>query len=65
VSDGPVKVSPVSGWPALIAALAILAGFFLWTGVRGVNFGEHWDERIQILLPLQDALRRGTPLPGH
>ena len=33
--------------------LLLPLGWFLWTGARGLDYGEHWDEGIQIQLVQQ------------
>ena len=37
--------------------------WFLWTGVRGIDYGEHWDEGFQVQLT-QRAVAEETLLPG-
>jgi hypothetical protein len=35
------------------------------TGFRGLDFGNHWDERGYQLAPIKTILHRRAPLPGH
>ncbi len=48
--------------PRLLPALLPLA-FLLWTGVRGVDFQKHWDER-QMVLVVRDSIEEGRRNPG-
>jgi len=38
-------------------------GWFLWSGARGIDFGNHWDEEIQLSL-VQESIDDETFLPG-
>jgi hypothetical protein len=60
-ADAPATphLSPRSAWLLLLIPL----GWFLWTGARGIDFGEHWDEGYQVQL-LEDAISNETLLPG-
>ncbi len=46
-----------------IGALLLIVTFFLITGMMGLDFGTHWDERPNILDPLQSSIERGVLLP--
>jgi 4-amino-4-deoxy-L-arabinose transferase-like glycosyltransferase len=46
------------------AALALVFVFALVTGLRGIDFGWHWDED-RLLESVQASLRTGTLLPGR
>ncbi len=37
--------------------------WFLWTGARGIDYGEHWDEGFQVQL-VQRSVAEETLLPG-
>lgn len=49
-----------AAWPGL--ALAVLLGLSLFSGLRGLDFGRHWDER-HLVKQAHDALRRELLLP--
>jgi hypothetical protein len=46
----------------LIPVLPILA-IFIATGLAGINFGYHWDEKLQFML-VRNSLESGIFLPG-
>lgn len=48
------------GWLGLV----ILLAFIIWTGLRGIDFGYHWDEGWAQMVPLQKSLETWTLLPG-
>ncbi len=48
-------------WEWLLALIPL--AWFLWTGARGLDFGEHWDEGIQIKV-VQHSIEEETLLPG-
>ena len=52
--DGLTKVLPI----------ALLFAIVVTTGLRGVDFGYHWDEDIAQLQPLREAILNGTLLPN-
>jgi 4-amino-4-deoxy-L-arabinose transferase-like glycosyltransferase len=45
----------------VLLPLAILIG----TGARGLDFGQHWDERHYQIEPMEAMIRTGQPLPGY
>lgn len=61
--DPVLTKPPRRSWLALLPVLLPLA-WFLFTGVRGIDFGVHWDEHRQrpVLQHMRDA---GTLLPGN
>lgn len=66
-APGAEIASPRRRWPAaalallgLAATLAVLVG----TGVRGIDFGEHWDE-ARFLDAIGRSVQSGTLLPGE
>jgi len=46
-----------------ILLLCVFAFLFIWVGVRGVDFGTHWDEH-KITDSMERALESGNSLPG-
>ena len=48
----------------LLPVLLPLA-IFIGTGIRGLVFGQHWDERHYQIAPVQTMIRSGQPLPGY
>ncbi len=52
--------------PRLVSVLALLLllGLVVATGLRGVDFGYHWDEETCQLAPLRASLEARTPLPN-
>ena len=57
-SEG-VPLSDRAAWLLFLLPLT----FFLWTGARGLDYGEHWDEGFQVQLT-QRAVSEETLLPG-
>jgi 4-amino-4-deoxy-L-arabinose transferase-like glycosyltransferase len=51
-------------WLRLLPVLLPLA-IFVGTGIRGLDFGQHWDERHYQIAPVQAMIRSGQPLPGY
>jgi 4-amino-4-deoxy-L-arabinose transferase-like glycosyltransferase len=51
----------VRRWLPVLLPLVILIG----TGVRGLEFGQHWDERHYQLDPMETMIATGWPLPGY
>jgi 4-amino-4-deoxy-L-arabinose transferase-like glycosyltransferase len=45
----------------VLLPLVILIG----TGLRGLDFGQHWDERHYQIGPMETMIRTGQPLPGY
>lgn len=45
----------------VLLPLAVLIG----TGLRGLDFGQHWDERHYQIEPVETVIRTGRPLPGY
>jgi len=58
VSTG-VPLSQRATWFLLLLPLS----WFLWTGARGIDYGEHWDEAFQVRL-VQRSIAEETLLPG-
>jgi 4-amino-4-deoxy-L-arabinose transferase-like glycosyltransferase len=57
-----VRVRAWAGkWSPLLVLLLVLIG----TGLRGINFGLHWDERPWQIGPTKHMVSRGTPFPGY
>ena len=54
-----IVLSDRAAWLLLLIPVAL----FLWTGARGIDFGEHWDEGFQVEI-VQDAIANETLLPG-
>jgi hypothetical protein len=54
---------PRARWALRLLPLAALVAFFIVTGLRGVDFGWHWDERGQQLDPTRDMVASGILLP--
>lgn len=48
-------------WVPLVLLLALV----MWTGLRGVNFGYHWDEGESQVNPLRWSLEEQTLLPNY
>lgn len=48
----------------LLPVLLPLA-IFVGTGLRGLDFGQHWDERHYQIDPMATVIRTGRPLPGY
>ena len=53
-----VPLSDRAAWLLLLISLA----WFLWTGARGLDFGEHWDEGFQVRL-VERSIEEETLLP--
>ena len=52
------SLSKRSAWLLLLLPLC----FFLWTGQRGLDYGEHWDEAFQVQM-VQHSVEQETLLP--
>ena len=52
------SLSKRSAWLLLLLPLSL----FLWTGQRGLDYGEHWDEAFQIQM-VQHSVQEETLLP--
>lgn len=50
------KIAPIAG-------IVLVFGFTLWIGVRGIDFGNHWDE-FRYIATSETALRNHSWLPG-
>jgi peptidoglycan/LPS O-acetylase OafA/YrhL/4-amino-4-deoxy-L-arabinose transferase-like glycosyltransferase len=48
-------------WAPVLLPLIVLIG----TGLRGLDFGLHWDERPWQIGPVKHMVERVTPLPGY
>jgi hypothetical protein len=48
-------------WAPIVLLLALL----LWTGLRGVDFGHHWDEDEAQVNPVRWSLEEQTLLPNY
>jgi 4-amino-4-deoxy-L-arabinose transferase-like glycosyltransferase len=48
---------------ASVVLLLIVFGFFIWTGIRGMDFGRHWDEGIYQIKPVKTMVATGILLP--
>jgi len=53
-----VPLSDRAAWLLLLITLS----WFLWTGARGLDFGEHWDEGFQVRL-VERSIEEETLLP--
>lgn len=53
--------------PALFRYAPVLLPFLLLvaTGLRGLDFGLHWDERPWQIAPVKHMVQARTPLPGY
>ena len=47
------------------APIALLLGLLAWTGLRGIDFGYHWDEYEAQIQPVQWSLDERTLLPNY
>jgi hypothetical protein len=47
------------------APIALLLGLVAWTGLRGIDFGYHWDEYEAQIQPVQWSLDERTLLPNY
>ncbi len=47
------------------APIALLLGLLAWTGLRGTDFGYHWDEYEAQIQPVQWSLDERTLLPNY
>jgi len=56
------KGVPLSNRAAWLLFLVPLT-WFLWTGARGLDYGEHWDEAFQVKM-VQRTVAEETLLPG-
>ena len=54
-----VPLSDRAAWLLFLLPLT----WFLWTGARGIDYGEHWDEGFQVQL-VQRSVAEETLLPG-
>lgn len=50
-------------WLRLCLPPLLLMTLFVVTGLRGINFGYHWDERDSELLPTRTMVASGVFLP--
>jgi hypothetical protein len=48
---------------ASILLLLVCLAIFIWTGIRGVDFGQHWDETKYQIGPVKTMVETGTLLP--
>ncbi len=58
---GHRRLRGLVGW----APIALLMGLLAWTGLRGVDFGYHWDEYEAQIQPVQWSLDERTLLPNY
>ncbi len=58
---GHRRLRSLVGW----APMALLLGLLAWTGLRGVDFGYHWDEYEAQIQPVQWSLDERTLLPNY
>ena len=49
---------------ASIVLLLVCLAIFIWTGIRGMDFGVDWDEKFQ-LTPVKRTIETSTLLPGQ
>jgi hypothetical protein len=55
------RLRDVAVWAPVLALIVLLA----WTGLRGVDFGYHWDEYEAQVRPVQWSLDERTLLPNY
>lgn len=55
------RLRDVAAWAPVLALIVLLA----WTGLRGVDFGFHWDEYEAQVQPVQGSLDERTLLPNY
>ena len=65
-SHNQVRAGAASGvrllrWLPVLLPLAVLIG----TGLRGVDFGLHWDERPWQIGPVKHMVQAASPLPAY
>src|SRR3954466_9271188 len=49
-----------------LAALSLVPlTILVWTGLRGLDFGVHWDEQYYQIRPVKAMLESGSPLPRY
>jgi 4-amino-4-deoxy-L-arabinose transferase-like glycosyltransferase len=51
--------------PRRLAAVLLPLSIFFVTGLMGLDFGTHWDERGFQIAPVKRIVASGLPLPGH
>src|SRR4051794_16928522 len=65
IADLPAHQAPSRlVWP--LASIVLLLGslsIFLWTGIRGVDYGRHWDEVGYQIEPVKTMVKTGIFLP--
>jgi len=60
----PSRVSsPVVRGLPFVLPIALVVGLFVTTGIRGVDFGTHWDEVSWQVNPVRDMVASGLLLP--
>jgi 4-amino-4-deoxy-L-arabinose transferase-like glycosyltransferase len=59
----PPRRSPTAARLLPVAGLLAVWGWFLWTGLRGIDFGRHWDD-AGLLAQVRESLQKGRLLPG-
>jgi len=59
----PRWAAPGTLWRLLPVLLPL--GILIGTGLRGLDFGQHWDERHYQIGPMETMIRTGRPLPGY
>ncbi|MBU6433096.1 MAG: hypothetical protein KJS98_07255, partial [Nitrospirae bacterium] len=48
-----------------VAPVLLPLAIIVVTGIQGLDFGNHWDEKGYQLAPLKTMLSLRAPLPGH
>src|SRR3954469_4073682 len=63
-SDNSLTKKPAWRWPAALGWLPplVLVALFIVTGLRGIDFGYHWDERDWQLLAARNMVANGVLL---
>jgi len=57
------SVAWLAGWASLLAPVLVLWLVFVGSGLRGVDYGFHWDENEWQVQPVRNAIASGILLP--
>jgi hypothetical protein len=52
-------------WSWRLLPVLVPLAIFVGTGLRGLDFGQPWDERHFQIDPMTTVIRTGRPLPGY
>lgn len=56
---------PLNRFAKTVLPISLLMVFFIGTGIIGIDFGHHWDEKWTQLDPLIQSVQNKTLLPGQ